>query len=168
MVDSVTSPEPPGEPPSGRQGPTLSFKQAAEASSVSLSTLKRHRPELVALGARRNARGVWEVPYAALITLGLVPRTTPSEPPDGPSPEPPLDPRVVSLSERVRELEHQLEVERAVSRERERVIDAQQLALRAIESAGRPDPTPDQDTPAPQQEEDRPRHRWWRRRAGGS
>ena len=60
-------------PPVG--GPTLGLAEAAKACGVSVSTLRRKRPELVAHGAAQTAKG-WRIPVTALIALGLMDRTT--------------------------------------------------------------------------------------------
>ena len=163
MTPPVT---PPDAPRPG--GPTLTLREAASATGLSLSTLRRRRGELVEHGARMTPSGAWEVPYAALIALGMVPRVTPPDalcdgrhdvPHDAPANAlvtPPAA-EVERLAARVRELEHQLELERVINRERERTIEAQQLALRAIEkgpTAAIPDPpepapTPARNTPEP-------------------
>lgn len=55
---------------------------------------------------------------------------------------------VERLTAKVRELEHQLELERVINRERERTIEAQQLALRAIERVPSPTEQPTQEVPS--------------------
>ena len=60
-------------PPAGV--PTLGLAEAAKACGVSVSTLRRKRPELAAHGAAQTATG-WRIPVTALIALGLMDRTT--------------------------------------------------------------------------------------------
>lgn len=163
----MTPPEKPVLTPSDAPrpgGPVLTLREAATATGLSLSTLRRRRADLVAHGARVTPSGAWEVPYSALIALGMAPRVTPPDaahhdaPVDAPV-TPPAD-ELQRLADRVRELEHQLEVERVINRERERTIEAQQLALRAIERAPMPVSVPDapavqpvEDVPAPKTEQ---------------
>lgn len=126
---------PPDAPRPG--GPTLTLREAASVTGLSLSTLRRRRGELVEHGARVTPSGAWEVPYAALIALGMVPRVTPPDAPHDASTDVLVTPpagEVERLAAQVRELEHQLELERVINRERERTIEAQQLALRALEA----------------------------------
>lgn len=145
-------------------GPKLTLREAASATGLSLSTLPRRRGDLVEHGARVTPSGAWEVPYAALIALGMVPRVTPPDVPhgvrhDGPGDAlvTPPDGEVERLAARVRELEHQLELERVINRERERTIEAQQLALRVIERGPATISSPPTEPSCP---ESTPKSRW--------
>lgn len=154
----MTPPEKPAMTPPGtprRGGPVLTLREAATATGLSLSTLRRRRADLVSHGARVTPSGAWEVPYAALISLGMTPRSTPPDAHHDAPVTPPVG-ELQRLTDRVRELEHELEVERVINRERERTIAAQQLALRAIERTPVAATAPE--VPAHPQFEDEPAH----------
>lgn len=149
---------PPVETLSGT--PVLSLAEAAKACGVSLSTLRRKRPELKELGAAETAKG-WQIPVTALITLGLMDRVTAPlhEAPSAPTLKgiitPPADaPRDAPLEElealrkeqadlrdRLADAEKRAAVAEAVANERERIIQTQATALRMLE-AGAPAPRP--------------------------
>lgn len=131
--------------------PMLGLAEAAKACNVSLSTIRRRRAELLAMGATSDARG-WRIPIPALIELGLMDRTTaPDDTPQIPRQSasvpgmtpvmtPPSD-TPSDTSELLEELRSQLAkaeqraaVAEAVAAERERVINAQAQALRMLEA----------------------------------
>jgi hypothetical protein len=173
-------------PPAG--GPTLGLAEAAKACGVSVSTLRRKRPELAALGAAQTATG-WRIPITALIALGLMDRTTGGrhdgqhDTPMTPTTTAPVD----ALTAPVDALTAQLDalrtaladaerraVAEAVAAERERMIQTQAMALRMLEASKPPaTPTPtittqpaESPSPAPSKEDpqDAPKRPWWRRR----
>lgn len=133
--------------------PVLSLAEAAKACGVSLSTLRRKRPELKELGAAETAKG-WQIPVTALITLGLMDRVTaplhdtptvpavkgvmtpPVETPvDAPSVElEALRKEQAELLARLAEAEKRAAVAEAVAGERERIIQTQASALRMLEA----------------------------------
>lgn len=153
-------PETGGAP--GPTGPALGLKEASKVATVSLSTLRRRKDELIAAGATVNDDG-WQIPISALVSLGLMDRVTSPEtgqieadtvsdtPPNG-SPKP-SDTRDISavvaevekIRERLAEAEHRAaEAERraavaeAVAVERDRLIEHQERALRMLEAGSRP------------------------------
>ena len=146
--------------------PVLGLAEAAKACNVSLSTIRRRRAELLAMGATSDARG-WRIPIPALIELGLMDRTTaptdtlrkPSEAPSAhgmtpvmtpPADSPSDDPSELleELRSRLAEAEQRAAVAEAVAAERERVISAQAQALRMLEAGpSRSWPVPAADAP---------------------
>lgn len=142
-------------PPLGTStAPTLGLAAAAKACNVSESTLRRKRPELLAAGATQTAKG-WAIPVPVLVQLGLMDRTS-SAPADSPQKghhgvtvqgftEAPTDSVVEALKAQLAEAEKRAAVAEAIAAERERIIEAQALALRMLEA-------PKQEQPAPVQE----------------
>jgi hypothetical protein len=178
-------------PPSGV--PTLGLAEAAQACGVSLSTIRRKRPELKALGAAETAHG-WQIPVTALITIGLMGRTTEARhdtrvkpgvkpatagPTKNPSdtPSTALRAQLDALRIQLADAEKRAAVAEAVAAERERLIEVQQAALRMLE-APKPHAQPVQEAPqAPPLAERQPstadttttpgqpaRRRWWQLR----
>ena len=143
-------------PPSGV--PTLGLAEAAKACGVSVSTLRRKRPELAAYGAAQTATG-WRIPVTALIAVGLMGRTSDAHhesrhdtpvmpamtaPADGASDA--LAGELEALRGKLAEAEQRAAVAEAVAAERERIIQAQAMALRMLEAPKTPAPT----APAPE------------------
>lgn len=142
---------PPVETLSGT--PVLSLAEAAKACGVSLSTLRRKRPELKELGAAETAKG-WQIPVTALITLGLMDRVTaplheasifptvkgvmtpPVETPVGAPLEEleALRKEQAELLAKLADAEKRAAVAEAVAGERERIIQTQASALRMLEA----------------------------------
>nr|WP_014235125.1 hypothetical protein [Arthrobacter rhombi]AER68058.1 hypothetical protein [Arthrobacter rhombi] len=126
--------------------PTLGLAEAAAACGVSLSTLRRRRDDLRALGATDGPKG-WSIPVPALIELGLMDRTTAPagghhETPLEPAMTPPVEPRadalageLAALRQQVADAERRAAVAEAIAAERERIIEVQATALRMIEGA---------------------------------
>ena len=145
-------------PPSGV--PTLGLAEAAKACGVSLSTLRRKRPELAAYGAAQTATG-WRIPVTALIAVGLMGRTSDAHhesrhdtplmpamttPTDGASDA--LTGELEALRSKLAEAEQRAAVAEAVAAERERIIQAQAMTLRMLEAPKAPAPTAPEPTPA--------------------
>jgi hypothetical protein len=148
--------------------PVLSLAEAAKVCGVSLSTLRRKRPELKELGAAETAKG-WQIPVTALITLGLMDRVTPPlhEAPtapavkgvmtlltDAPSDTPlqeleALRKEQAELLAKLADAEKRAAVAEAVAGERERIIQTQATALRMLEASAPARP------PADEQEEEK-------------
>jgi hypothetical protein len=166
-------------PPAGV--PTLGLAEAAKACGVSVSTLRRKRPELEAHGAAQTDKG-WRIPVTALIALGLMSRTTdarqesrhdaPTEPGLTPIMTPPDDAlmgELEALRAKLADAEKRAAVAEAIATERERVIQAQAMTLRMLEAPKAPANTQPADTPAPPphdiQETPAPSggRRWWNR-----
>lgn len=169
-------------PPSGV--PTLGLAEAAKACGVSVSTLRRKRPELLAHGAAQTANG-WRIPVTALIALGLMGRTTdahhegrhdthvaPDMTPTATPPGDALTGELDALRAKLADAEQRAAVAEAVAAERERIIQAQAMALRMLESSKAPAETPPDtpaDTPTPPpadrviSPDPTPRRRWWHR-----
>lgn len=127
------------------KSPVMGLAEAARVCGVSVSTIRRKRLELAEHGAAQTAKG-WQIPVTALIAVGLMGRTTPppetpsADAPDAPS-EAPVTPPVDGLREELDVLRSQLAdaerraaVAEAVAAERERIIQAQQMSLRMLES----------------------------------
>ena len=134
-----------------RQG-SFTVSQAARACNVSRSTLYRRMEQLAAHGATQGATG-WDIPVSALVATGLLPKVSAPDTPPGTlgasqggtvrrsAGQVDLE-QVATLETRLREAETQIqllqaqkEAAEAIARERERVIDAQRVALRALEAA---------------------------------
>lgn len=162
-------------------GPTLGLAEAAKVCGVSVSTLRRKRPELEAHGAAQTAKG-WRIPVTALIALGLMDRTTDTHH-DGrhdssltPTMTPPDDALIAQLDalrKALADAERRAAVAEAVATERERTIQTQAMALRMLEGSKNPAPAPAKTQPAsplppapttPNQGEPLggPKRPWWR------
>jgi hypothetical protein len=159
-------------------GPTLGLGAAARACGVAVTTVRRHRDELIAHGATTDATG-WVIPVSALVVVGLMPRTTPPDTgSDTPSATGTATPVATGVGgselERLREelAEARIDIERqrgraeraeAEARERDRIIDAQAVSLRLLEAGPSAVmmPTP-VDVDQPTTPTSRP---WWRRRS---
>jgi len=137
--------------------PVMGLAEAAQACGVSVSTIRRKRTELMELGAAQTAKG-WHIPVTALIALGLMTSTTdapmtPVEPPVTPGLMPVMTPPVDSqrdalmgevetLRAKLADAERRAAVAEAVAAERDRIIHAQEMALRMLEaSPGKPEST---------------------------
>ena len=157
--------EPLGQLPDSEQdlwtGPSLTIAEAAQMCGVSASTIRRH----LAAGRFPTAhqqpspvpgqRGLWRIPTQDLLAAGLRPRQAPI-----PDQAPKNQPTSRSTAgqpgdDRVRELQHALELERTRRRaaedlaaERAHTIQTLESALRALQ-AHHPAPTPDPDRAAP-------------------
>lgn len=139
----------PMTPPLGAPtAPALGLAEAAKACGVSESTIRRKRPELLAAGATQTSKG-WSIPIPVLVELGLMDRTTAPDTPDNPpvpaqepvttAPTPsPSDSLLEALREKLAEAEKRAAVAEAVAAERERIIEAQALALRMLEAPKQP------------------------------
>lgn len=140
--------------------PTLGLAEAAKACGVSVSTLRRKRPELAAHGAAQTAKG-WRIPVTALIALGLMGRTsdthqesrhdTPSIPAMTASTtgaDDALAGELDALRAKLANAEQRAAVAEAVAAERERIIEAQAMALRMLETSKTPAPAPTTDAPS--------------------
>jgi predicted DNA-binding transcriptional regulator YafY len=174
-------------PPAGV--PTLGLAEAAKACGVSVSTLRRKRPDLEAHGAAQTATG-WRIPVTALIALGLMSNTTdaPTEPPSPRYAPDTLDALQARLDAQQTELdsarerrdalrsqlaaaEQRAAVAEAIAAERERVIQTQAMALRMLEAPKTPatpmPPAPtepaESPSPAPSKEDHKhaPKRAWW-------
>lgn len=130
-------------------GPTLGLAEAAKACGVSVSTLRRKRPELEANGAAQTAKG-WRIPVTALIALGLMDRTTDAhhegrqDSPLTPAMTPPDDALIAQLDAlrtALADAERRAAVAEAVATERERTIQTQAMALRMLEASKTPAPS---------------------------
>lgn len=127
--------------------PVLSVKQAAEAAGVSRATVYRKLEALMEHGATRDETGTW-IPFSALITVGLAPRTSPAEVSRETRPatretrpetretdsETELRERLREAEDRIRDLQHAKALAEAIAAERERVIEVQSRALRLLEA----------------------------------
>jgi hypothetical protein len=156
--------EPPGQPPDSKQDlwsrPNLTIAEAARLCGVSASTIRRH----LAAGRFPTAhqqpspipgqRGLWRIPTRDLLAAGLRPRQArtpdPGQEDDRPSRQTVGQPG----ADRVRELEHALELERTRRRaaedlaaERAHTIQTLERALAALQ-AHRAAPAPNQDRAA--------------------
>lgn len=131
--------------------PTFNLAQAAKVCNVSPSTLRRSRDRLLEGGATFHDRS-WKIPLSALIYAGF----TPSAPSSDRSwkavsdrsvigqketPENPAAQELDELRTEVQRLTHALEIAEVKNDGLERIIETQQLALRALEKAPS-DPTP--------------------------
>ncbi len=111
---------------------------------ISVSTMRRHRDELVKLGATVSDQGRWSIPIPALIEAGLMDRRTPPDALVGIM-TPTLAPDYL---DQITQLERQLQEEilarkdehagrvlaEQVAAERERIIQAQAQTLRILEA----------------------------------
>jgi hypothetical protein len=186
-VENMTAPfsvKPPQAPVKGFMAPpagvpTLGLAEAAKACGVSVSTLRRKRPELEENGAAQTAKG-WRIPVTALIALGLMDRTTDAhhegrqDNPLTPAMTPPDDALMAQLDAlrtALADAEQRAAVAEAVAAERERMIQTQAMALRMLEASKTPAaPTPtaptepaESPTPAPSKEDPKhaPKRAWW-------
>jgi Helix-turn-helix domain len=143
--------------------PSLTIAEAARLCGVSVSTIRRH----LAAGRFPTAqqqpspipgqRGLWQIPIQELLAAGLRPHQT--HPPDQEQNTEPTSRRRTSqpVADRLRELEHALELERTRRRaaedlaaERAHTIQTLEGALRALQAHhAAPGPNPDHATPSP-------------------
>lgn len=164
--------------------PTLGLKEAAVQCGVSVSTMRRHRDELVKLGATVSDQGHWSIPIPALIAVGLMDRRTAPDALVGVM-TPPVTPVMTpTLLDRISQLERQLQDEvmarkdehagrvlaEQIAAERERIIQAQAQTLRILEAAPSAQPAVtsplEAEQPAVQAvpaESVTSKRRWWRR-----
>jgi hypothetical protein len=144
-------------------GPSLTIAEAAGLCGVSASTIRRY----LAAGRFPTAhqepgpipgqRGRWRIPTQDLLAAGLRPRQ--AHRPDQAQQNGPLSGRTAgqSVDDRVRELEHALELERTRRRaaedlaaERAHTIQTLEAALAALHAQhAAPAPNPDRATPPP-------------------
>ena len=153
--------------------PSWSISDAADRVGVSRSTIRRYRESGKFPHAFKDSSGVWKVPLEDLLAVGL----RPVDPALSVVPEPVES----GLSERVRELEAALAVERARSEGLQRLAAAAEanaadlrLALRMLESgpvAAQNEPVSSTSEPVAVSVPERPsepaeqplKRRWWRR-----
>lgn len=159
--------------------PSWTISDAADRVGVSRSTIRRYREAGKFPHAFKDSGGVWKVPLEDLLALGL----RPVEPALSTVPEPVED----GLTERVRELESALAVERARNEGLQRLAAAAEanaadlrLALRMLESGpvaaqNEPVSSSTEQVPVsvpergpepaerPSERAEQPRRRWWRR-----
>jgi hypothetical protein len=146
----------------------MGLAEAAKACGVSVSTLRRKRPDLEAYGAAQTAKG-WQIPVTALIALGFMERVTPPPSPDAPNDV--LTGELEALRTALADAERRAAVAEAIAAERERTIQTQAMALRMLEASKPPaTPTPTTTTqpaespsPAPSKEDPKhaPKRAWW-------
>lgn len=161
--------------------PVLGLAEAARATGVSESTLRRKRPELLKAGATQGPKG-WSIPIPVLVELGLLDKTTspsperghdsPSAPPEAastaPATPPSTEPLLEALRAKLAEAEKRAAVAEAIAEERERIIQVQAQALRMIEAPRTPQeqPAPTQ-APVPEPSREQPsslgKLRFWKR-----
>lgn len=120
----------------------LSLAEAARACGLSDSTLRRKRDQLRELGAAQTSKG-WQIPVTALVSLGLMAPTTATPttdvPGDGADSGPDtLTAELEALRLELVEAQRRAAVAEAVAAERERVIEAQAMALRMLEAGKTP------------------------------
>lgn len=186
----------------------LTLKESARVFDVSVTTLHRLRRagDLEAVGAHRDVDGVWKIPRQGLAQLGYRMREqTPSDTPTisrddsdtrntsgavprvadtgaHPAHTPDTD-EIQALRERLVEAERRAAVAEAIATERERIISAQETALRLLEAPrpavsaestpSTPAPAAEDSPPAPEpapqhaaETPDRPRRGLWARLTG--
>ena len=124
---------------SGGSSAVFTMKEAADVAGVSVSTLRRRRPELEEAGATITSTG-WQVPMTALIAVGLIhgegfhtasqagPSTRAAQPSEEPENTGRLLQRVRELEAEVQEWRRRAEVAEARAEERRRALDALQIA----------------------------------------
>ena len=143
--------EPPGQHPDSEHdpwvGPSLTIAEAARLSGVSVSTIRRYLAAGRFPGAHQppspipGQRGLWRIPTQDLLAAGLRPRQ--DRTPGRDQTDEPMSHRTVGQpgDDRVRELEHALELERTRRRaaedlaaERAHTIQTLESALRALQA----------------------------------
>lgn len=151
--------------------PTFNLAQAAKVCNVSPSTLRRSRDRLVEGGATFHDRS-WKIPLSTLIYAGFNPSTPSSDRSwkavsdrsvigqndrsdrslegQNETPESPSAHELVELRAEVQRLTHALEIAEVKNDGLERIVQTQQLALRALEKAPS-SPTPPAEPQQPTQ-----------------
>ena len=141
--------------------PSLTIAEAARLGGVSVSTIRRYLAAGRFPTAQQQSgtvpgqRGTWRIPTQDLLAAGLRPRQ--ARTPDQDGNDEPSSRRTADepVNDRVRELEHALELERTrrqaaedLAAERARSIQALESALAALQ-AQRAAPAPTTTTPSP-------------------
>lgn len=131
--------------------PVFTVSQAATACAVARSTIYRNMQQLTQHGATRAGRG-WKIPVSALVASGLMPRTTPpdatnesvakheaqqslqrsTQQPDETVQQ--LEVELQQAMEHIAQLEADKRVAEVEIRMSKELIEAQRIALRAIEA----------------------------------
>jgi hypothetical protein len=153
----------PGSGPELWSGSSLTIAEAARLCGVSASTIRRHLAAGRFPAAHQQPsplpgqRGLWQIPTRDLLAAGLRPGQ--AHPPDQQQQHEPLSGRTAGQpgADRVRELEHALELERTRRRaaedlaaERAHTIQTLEGALRALQAHhADPGPNPDRTNPPP-------------------
>lgn len=117
--------------------PSFSVSQAADLCQVSRKTITRRLSALQDHGAIKDALGQWSIPVVALQAVGLRPgRPTDVGQQDSDLGTADLSPTVVpaEVLAELADYRRRAEVAEAVLIERERLVEALQLALRQLES----------------------------------
>jgi Helix-turn-helix domain len=143
--------------------PSLTIAEAARLAGVSVSTIRRYLAAGRFPTAQQRSgtvpgqRGVWRIPTQDLLAAGLHPRRAGTPRHDGDDEPPSRRTADEPVHDRVRELEHALELERTrrqaaedLAAERARAIQTLESALAALQThrAG-PAPNPGRAAPSP-------------------
>ena len=120
---------------SSAEGGELTITQAAAAADVHPRTIRRHLPRFP--GAHQSGRsgsmsGPWLIPVDDLLAAGFKVNAVEEETPEAPRADLPPMNELEALRAEVADLRLRAEVAEARAEERERVIEAQAVALRAL------------------------------------
>ena len=164
MVDAVTPPaeapvtDAPGGAPMASEGASpellLGLREAAAACGVSVSTMRRRRHELLAMGATAKDDG-WQIPPSALVAIGMLDKVNGA----GDAPSPVIDltvtpPSATPAGDDVERLRREIGVLRE---------DLRDSLERAARAEGERDVWKQIASTTPRAIEGAPRSHWWRR-----
>jgi hypothetical protein len=144
--------------------PMLGLAEAARATNRSESTLRRHKDQLISLGASVEKSG-WRIPVPALVQLGWMDRVTAVGAITTPSMTAPVvpgatPPEVSELRAQLRAAEQRAELAEARASERQAHIESLTMSLRMLEAAKPRGVTSEDVLP---RVESSGRRRWWQR-----
>lgn len=141
--------------------PVLGLAEAAQRTGKSVSTIRRKKSELLALGAVINTTG-WAIPIPALVQLGLLDRVTSPGAGTIPAMTAPVTPggssdEIAQLKSKLAAAEQRAELAEALANERTLRIDDLRQSLLMIEAA--------QGTSLARSKDQEPvqtKRRWWK------
>lgn len=152
--------------------PSVSLAEAAALTGKSVSTIRRKKDELIALGAIVSDKG-WQIPIPALVQMNLLDRVSAPDfdtPSDADSLlEPPMTPggttaEVTELKLRLAEAERRAAAAEAQAEERLGHIDDLRQSLRMLESGHPTTPNSPEQVPVTRGvARQEPKRRWWQR-----
>lgn len=124
--------------------PSVSQSRAAELCGVSTTTIRRYRQSGRLEGCEPDEQsGGWQIPIPSLVAAGLLKRSSPADTvtakrverdksPHEVTPQTALEARISELEAALAQAQQRAAVAEALASERDRTIQAQELALKAL------------------------------------